>query len=418
MTLKAIIFNASGSLAELEDIHRQAYNHVFCEAALDWHWDQRLYSDLLVSGKGKPLEQFIALQKIWINTQDTHHLLTTIRRREKVIFKEFLAKPAVCLRPGIIDLIHSARADGIKVGLVSTLPRDDVIAFLSAALGIGAESYFDAIVCQDSIDPRRIEADTFHKVQDALEVPQAGCLAIESSSVGLSAALAAGLGVIVTESVYAESVDLHGALAVVDSLQSLLTTKGLHNGAASHSSKGILDVLKTLHTAHCSNTISLRVRAASNWTVFERGVRSMKVADILKTKGSGVMTVRPDDSIQALALRLKAEKVGSMIVSSNGSTIDGIISERDIAFGLAIHGSNLATLPVADLMTRGVITCSPGNSIAEVMGIMTQRRIRHLPVKDGDQLVGMVSIGDVLKYRLDEMRLEANVLRDYAIARR
>ena len=107
-----------------------------------------------------------------------------------------------------------------------------------------------------------------------------------------------------------------------------------------------------------------------------------------------------------------------MIVSDDGRSVAGIISERDLAYALAVHGSELSKIVVSKLMTRVVVVCSPEDSITDVMKLMTQRRIRHLPVKDGDQLVGIISIGDVLKHRLGEVELEANVLRDYAIAAR
>jgi CBS domain-containing protein len=119
-----------------------------------------------------------------------------------------------------------------------------------------------------------------------------------------------------------------------------------------------------------------------------------------------------------LSERLRAERIGAMIVSNDGRSIDGIISERDLAYGLAAHGGMLPKIAVSELMTKVVVVCSPEDSITDVMKLITQRRIRHLPVKDGDQLVGIISIGDVLKHRLDEMQLEANVLRDYAIAAR
>ena len=144
----------------------------------------------------------------------------------------------------------------------------------------------------------------------------------------------------------------------------------------------------------------------------------MLVADILKTKGIGVKSVRSDDTALCVAKRLKEERIGAMVVSNDGRALDGIISERDIAYGLATLGSRLYEVPVAELMTRAVITCSANDSIADVTRVMTQRRIRHLPVQDGDELAGIISIGDVLKHRLDEMQLEASVLRDYAIARR
>jgi len=143
----------------------------------------------------------------------------------------------------------------------------------------------------------------------------------------------------------------------------------------------------------------------------------MNVADILRTKGAAVKTVSAGASALVVAQRLRRERIGAMIVTNDGSSIEGIISERDLAYGLATYAGNLPNVAVSELMTKEVITCSPRDSVSEVAKVMTQRRIRHLPVKDGHQLVGIITIGDVLKHRLDEMQLEANVLRDYAIAR-
>jgi CBS domain-containing protein len=151
-------------------------------------------------------------------------------------------------------------------------------------------------------------------------------------------------------------------------------------------------------------------------------MQSMNVADILRTKGAAVTTVSAGASALVVAQRLRGQRIGAMIVSDDGHSIEGIISERDLAYGLAKHADNLpnvsVSVSVSELMTTDVITCSPRDSVSEIAKVMTQRRIRHLPVKDGDQLVGIITIGDVLKHRLDEMQLEANVLRDYAIAGR
>jgi CBS domain-containing protein len=144
----------------------------------------------------------------------------------------------------------------------------------------------------------------------------------------------------------------------------------------------------------------------------------MLVSDILKHKGSDVKVVNSNESALFFAQRLRDEHVGAMVVSDDGQQIDGIISERDVAYGLAAYGAELHSVPVSRLMTKVVITCKPQDSIAEVMRLMTQKRIRHVPVSEGNRLVGLVSSGDVLKHRLDEMQLEANVLRDYAVARR
>jgi CBS domain-containing protein len=143
----------------------------------------------------------------------------------------------------------------------------------------------------------------------------------------------------------------------------------------------------------------------------------MLVSDILKTKGTAVVTVRPDIGIEHLAQRLKAERIGAVVVSTDGASIDGIISERDIVGGLAEYGAGIGAKVVSDLMTRAVVTCSPDDTISHVSKVMTKRRIRHLPVTEGRRLVGIVSIGDVVRHRLDELELETNVLRDYAVSR-
>ena len=144
----------------------------------------------------------------------------------------------------------------------------------------------------------------------------------------------------------------------------------------------------------------------------------MKVADVLKTKGSIIKSIEPDATIKELADRLRVEEVGALIVRSNRDEIEGIITERDVVRGFGTYGGKLETMRVSDLMTRRVVTCSPEEPIAQVARIMTERRIRHLPVREAGQIVGIVSIGDVLKHRVDEMQLEAAVLRDFAIARR
>jgi CBS domain-containing protein len=104
------------------------------------------------------------------------------------------------------------------------------------------------------------------------------------------------------------------------------------------------------------------------------------------------------------------------VVLGEGGALAGIISERDIVHGIAEHGARCLELTVADLMTRRAVTCAPEDSISRIATIMTESRIRHLPVVEGGKPVGMVSVGDVVKHRLEEMSLEASVLRDIAIA--
>jgi CBS domain-containing protein len=137
----------------------------------------------------------------------------------------------------------------------------------------------------------------------------------------------------------------------------------------------------------------------------------MKVADILRIKGSVVKTVPPHETALILSGQMRAEQIGALVVSRDGNSIEGIVSERDLAYGLATYGGRLPTIRISELMTKAVAVCSPEDSVTDVMKLMTMRRIRHVPVKDGDQLVGIISIGDVLKHRLGELEVEADVLR-------
>ena len=142
----------------------------------------------------------------------------------------------------------------------------------------------------------------------------------------------------------------------------------------------------------------------------------MKVAQILKGKEAGVVTMRPGSTIDTVVRRMRLERIGAVIVSPDGKSIVGILSERDILRALAEHGTALLELKAEDLMTREVATCSREDTLQSVMAKMTHRRIRHLPVVEQGELVGIVSIGDAVKSRLEEVELEANVLRDSYLA--
>ncbi len=138
----------------------------------------------------------------------------------------------------------------------------------------------------------------------------------------------------------------------------------------------------------------------------------MRVESILKIKGRDVETVRPDTSVVVTIHKLTTLGIGALVVSGDGERVDGVVSERDILRGLNKHGARLLDLTVSDVMSRQVPVCTPEDSLQSVMAEMTRSRNRHLPVTDGDRLVGIISIGDVVKHRLDDMQLETNVLRD------
>ena len=139
----------------------------------------------------------------------------------------------------------------------------------------------------------------------------------------------------------------------------------------------------------------------------------MNVETILRAKGNAVATIRPDETVGAAVKDLISRNIGALVVSEDGETVSGIVSERDIVHGLADHGPALLSLKVAEIMTRRVVTCDPSDSVDQLMAEMTNRRIRHFPVVQDGQLRGIVSIGDVVKNRLDEVEYEARSLRSF-----
>ena len=138
----------------------------------------------------------------------------------------------------------------------------------------------------------------------------------------------------------------------------------------------------------------------------------MTVQDILQSKGGQVVSVAPGDTIGNVARVLADRRIGAVLVREEGKVV-GVFSERDVVRGLARHGAQALERPVSDLMTREVITCKPAETVHDVMERMTARRIRHLPVLDNGQLTGIVSIGDLVKARIEEAEREASDLREY-----
>ncbi len=139
----------------------------------------------------------------------------------------------------------------------------------------------------------------------------------------------------------------------------------------------------------------------------------MNVSSILRSKGNTVETAQPDWTVARVCARLHECRVGALVVSMNGRRVDGIVSERDVIAHLALTGPIVLDQPVSNIMERNVVTCARDDNIAHLMETMTSRRIRHLPVQDGGELVGIVSIGDVVKARIRETEREATALREY-----
>ena len=139
----------------------------------------------------------------------------------------------------------------------------------------------------------------------------------------------------------------------------------------------------------------------------------MLVETILSTKGSEVMTADADETVSQAVTRLEGNGIGALVIVDQAGKPVGILSERDIARGVTRHGARLPEAPISSLMTRELVTCKPDDSVADIMAVMTDRRIRHVPVLRDGKLAGIVSIGDVVKVRLGEIEQEASALRAY-----
>ena len=139
----------------------------------------------------------------------------------------------------------------------------------------------------------------------------------------------------------------------------------------------------------------------------------MRIEDIIRGKGAGVVTIPPSASVEELVALLGEHRIGAVIVSSDGLHIDGIVSERDVVRGLGKQGASILAERVSDIMTDNVHTCGLADTLEETAHTMTYQRIRHLPVVVEGELRGVVSIGDVVKHRIDQLMDERNHLLGY-----
>jgi CBS domain-containing protein len=139
----------------------------------------------------------------------------------------------------------------------------------------------------------------------------------------------------------------------------------------------------------------------------------MNVATILKAKGRSVTTARPDQSLSEVASKLSSRKIGAVVVVGESGAVAGIISERDVIRAIAERGAAALDMQVSRFMTRDVVTCSETSLVDEMMEMMTSGRFRHLPVVEDGALVGIVSIGDVVKNHVATVEMEVSAMRSY-----
>lgn len=139
----------------------------------------------------------------------------------------------------------------------------------------------------------------------------------------------------------------------------------------------------------------------------------MNVATILSEKGTDIVSAKPEDSLLDIAKTLREHRIGCVVLMDGKGAIAGIVSERDIVRAIADAGTDVLSAPVARCMTKKVVTCSKSETIDAIMAAMTDGRFRHMPVVEDGRLIGVISIGDVVRLRIAEAELEAAAMRDY-----
>jgi CBS domain-containing protein len=143
----------------------------------------------------------------------------------------------------------------------------------------------------------------------------------------------------------------------------------------------------------------------------------MSIQSIVDRNGGGVITIRATETVKAAADRMRTRGIAALVIT-DGDAIVGLISERDIVRAVSVHAEQALSMTVRDVAPHAMITVAPGDTLKHAMSLMTNHRVRHLPVFVDGKLVGIVSIGDVVKHRLEELEVESNVLRDAYIAAR
>lgn len=223
MTIKAIIFDVDGTLADTEDGHRLSFNKAFAENGLDWNWDVALYDKLLkVTGGKERIKYFVSdFLTGYTKPDNFDEFVKHLHKVKTAHYTAMLGEGLIPLRPGIRQLILDAHAAGITLAIATTTTAENVSALLEVGLGKNWADYFSANGCGDIVPLKKPAPDIYFWVLDKLGLPASECIALEDSYNGLRSALAAGIKTYVTTNPYTHWHDFDGAAAIFDDLSDL-----------------------------------------------------------------------------------------------------------------------------------------------------------------------------------------------------
>ncbi|MDB5409091.1 MAG: phosphatase [Rhodospirillales bacterium] len=220
MTLRGLIFDVDGTLADTEEAHRHAFNAAFREAGLDWQWDRKLYCDLLlVTGGKERLRHYVETVHLGSFTEpEIGNLVDRLHRLKTRFYLDAMATGAVTSRPGVSRLLTEARGHGLRLAIATTTSPANVMSLLERTLGSAAIGWFEVIAAGDSVRHKKPSPEVYLHALERMRLKPNACLAFEDSANGLAASLAAGIATIVTPSSFTARERFSGALAVLSDL--------------------------------------------------------------------------------------------------------------------------------------------------------------------------------------------------------
>jgi len=248
-SLKALLFDVDGTLADTEDAHRQAFNSAFADAGLDWRWDRQLYTYLLSVTGGKARIRFYleGADPAYLDRPGIDDEIAALHAAKTEHYVGALHSGGVPLRPGIERLLREARAAGLVLAIATTTTPVNIRALIESNLGKAALDWFAAIGAGDCVERLKPAPDVYFWVLDKLGLEAGACLALEDSANGLTAALAAGVGCVVTTCPYTAHHAFPGAIAVIDGLGEPERPFAISAGDAHGHGRVDIDLLRRWH---------------------------------------------------------------------------------------------------------------------------------------------------------------------------